>query len=156
LISQRIAELRERIPEGGPREAVIRALLYVRRPDGVVDERGFNLLRQMREQAGKGLDLAAFKRVLRDQSFMLLLDEKRAVDAIPSMLAKDTDLAFRMADKLRQLLDVVSPRSPEAKARLGEIKALFERFKREASREGERKIEGERAAHAHAAGSKHH
>ncbi len=51
------------IPEGGPREAAIRALLYVRMPDGVVDERGFNLLRRMREEAGSGMTLGEFKRV---------------------------------------------------------------------------------------------
>jgi hypothetical protein len=157
LVDQRIDELRKQITEGGPREAVIRALLYIRTPDGVADERGFNLLRQMREQTGKGMDLAAFKRALRDQFFMLSLDEKGAVDAIPSMLDKDPDLAFRMADRLRQLIDVVSPRSPEAKARVGEMKALFDQFKaREASKDSDRKIEPERSGHAHAAGSKHH
>ena len=45
IVEQKIAELKQRIADGGPREAVIRALLYVRMPDGVVDERGFNLLR---------------------------------------------------------------------------------------------------------------
>ena len=44
--------------KGGPREAALRALLYIRMPEGVVDERGFNLLRRMREEAGAGLTLA--------------------------------------------------------------------------------------------------
>ena len=52
LVSQRIDELKERYREGGPREAVLRALLYIRMPEGLVDERGFNLLRRMREEAG--------------------------------------------------------------------------------------------------------
>ena len=51
LVGQRVEELRNGMTEGGPREAVIRALLYVRMPEGVVDERGFNL---MRETAGGG------------------------------------------------------------------------------------------------------
>ena len=93
LVAKRIDELKQAIPQGGPREAVIRALLYVRMPEGVVDERGFNLLRRMREEAGKGLTLAAFKKVLREQFFMLLLDERRAVEAIPAMLAKDPPFA---------------------------------------------------------------
>ena len=72
---------------------MIRALLYIRMPEGVVDERGFNLLRRMREETGKGLTLAEFKKLLREQFFMLLLDERRAVEAIPAMLAKDPELA---------------------------------------------------------------
>ena len=125
LVARRIDELRQAITQGGPREAMIRALLYVRMPDGAVDERGFNLLRRMREEAGKGLTLAAFKKVLREQFFMLLLDERRAIEAIPAMLAKDPHLAARMAGKLRQLIDVVGLRNSEAKARLAEVEAFF-------------------------------
>ncbi len=62
LVNRRIEELREGISEGGPREAVIRALLYLRLPDGAFDERGFNLLRRMREEAGSGMSLGEFKR----------------------------------------------------------------------------------------------
>ena len=94
LVAQRIQELKDQIPEGGPREAVIRALLYIRMPDGVVDERGFNLLRRMREEAGKGLTLMAFKDLVREQFSMLLLDERRAVDAIPSMLDQESRPCF--------------------------------------------------------------
>ena len=88
LVAQRIDELKKAIPEGGAREAVIRALLYIRMPGRVVDERAFNLLRRIREEAGKGLTLAEFKQLLREQFLMLLLDERRAVEAIPAMLAK--------------------------------------------------------------------
>ncbi len=90
LVARRIDELRRTTSaKGGPREAVIRALLYIRMPEGVVDERGFNLLRRMREEAGRGLTLGEFKQLLREQFFMLLLDERRAVEAIPDMLAQD-------------------------------------------------------------------
>ena len=89
MISHRIEELKHRIPVGGPREAAIRILLYIRMPDGVVDERGFNLLRRMREEFGKGLPLIDFKQLVREQFLMLLIDERRAVEAIPSMLNGD-------------------------------------------------------------------
>jgi hypothetical protein len=125
LVAQRIEDLKGRIPEGGPRAAVIRALLYIRMPEGVVDERGFNLLQRMREEAGKGLTLAAFKTLLREQFFMLLLDERRAVEAMPDMLAKDPDLALRMANNLRRVIDVVGVKTDVAKARLAEIETIF-------------------------------
>jgi hypothetical protein len=117
LVAERIRELKDGISEGGPREALIRALLYVRMPDGVVDERGFNLLRRVREEAGSGLSLSAFKTLLREQFYALLLDERRAIEAIPAMLAREPDLAARMAKNLVKLLDVAGIRSNVAKTR---------------------------------------
>jgi pimeloyl-ACP methyl ester carboxylesterase len=126
LVAQRIRELKDRIPEGGPREAAIRALLYIRMPDGVVDERGFNLLRRMREETGKGVSLMAFKQILREQFLMLLLDERRAVEAIPSMLKSDPDFAARMKGKLDRMIELVGVQSRTSRARLVEVEALFE------------------------------
>src|SRR5262249_56041592 len=87
-VARRISELREGIAAGGSREALIRALLYIRRPEGVADERGFNFLRRMREEAGEGMALADFKQLVREQFLMLLLDERGAVKAIPDMLER--------------------------------------------------------------------
>ena len=159
LVAKRIDELKQAIPQGGPREAVIRALLYVRMPEGVVDERGFNLLRRMREEAGKGLTLATFKKVLREQFFMLLLDERRAIEAIPAMLAKDPPFADRMAGKLRQLIDVVGLRNSEAKVRFAEVEAFFKRSVISEGPTGEpekKQLETVRSARSHAAGSSKH
>jgi pimeloyl-ACP methyl ester carboxylesterase len=125
LVKQRIEELQDRIPEGGPREAMMRALLYVRMPDGVIDARGFNFLRRMREESGKGLTLSAFKQLLREQFLMLLINERRAVEAIPAMLAKDPDLASRTAGALHRIVEVVGLHSKEAKVRLAEIENLI-------------------------------
>ena len=157
LVAQRIDELKDDISKGGPREAVVRALFYIRMPEGVVDERGFNLLRRMREEAGKGLTLAAFKKLVREQFFMLLLDERRAVEAIPAMLAEDPDLASRMTGNLRRLIDVVGLRSKVAKARLAEIEALIEGGSGEPREHAERNHLGTvRPVRAHAARSPKH
>ena len=126
LVERRINELKSDIAKGGPREAVLRSLLFIRMPEGLVDERGFNLLRQMREETAQGLNLSAFKELVRDQFFMLLLDERRAVDAIPAMLGKDPDLASRYASNLQRMIDVVDLRSQVSKDRLAEIERLFE------------------------------
>jgi pimeloyl-ACP methyl ester carboxylesterase len=126
LVAKRIQELKRDIPQGGPREAAIRALLYVRGPDGAIDERGFNFLRRMREDAGKGMSLAEFKRVVREQFFMLLVDERRAVQAIPAMLAKNPALADRMRAAVRRIVETLGLRSEDAKARLAELEDLIE------------------------------
>jgi hypothetical protein len=124
-VARRIRELREGMAKGGAREAVIRALLYIRRPEGVADERGFNFLRQMREQAGEGMSLADFKQMVRDQFFLLLLDERGAVNAIPALLEREPELAARLGGDLRKLIDVVGVDSGAARQRMGEIERLF-------------------------------
>lgn len=126
LVAQRIDELKGGINEGGPREAALRAALYIRMPEGVVDERGFNILRRMRDEFGKGLTLAEFKKLLREQFFMLLLDEDRAVAAIPALLSKDRKLSGRMSNTLHRLIDVVGINSSLGKTRQAEIETLFE------------------------------
>jgi pimeloyl-ACP methyl ester carboxylesterase len=125
LVAQRIEELRSGVAEGGPREAAIRALLYIRMPEGIVDERAFNLLRRIRDETAGGLTVPAFKKLVREQFLMLLLDERRALDAIPSMLAKEPKLASRMEDSLHRVLDAVGLRSKVGQARLAEIETLF-------------------------------
>jgi hypothetical protein len=126
FVAERTDELVRNVAKGGPREAAIRALLYVRLPEGVADERGFNLLERMREEAGTGLSLADFKTMVRDQFFTLLLDERRAVEAIPAMLDADPDLAARMATTLRKLIETLGVESKLGKTRLSEMQAMFE------------------------------
>jgi hypothetical protein len=125
FVAHRAEELKRNIGEGGPREAAIRAALYIRMPEGVADERGFSLLQQLKEKAGSGLSLAAFEKVVRDQFFSLLLDERRAVDAIPAMLARDPELASVMKSDVARLIEVVGVETPAGKARLREIERLF-------------------------------
>jgi pimeloyl-ACP methyl ester carboxylesterase len=159
LVSQRIAELKRAIPRGGPREALLRALLYIRMPDGVVDERGFNFLRRMREDAGKGLSLADFKMVVREQFLMLLLDQPACIEAIPGMIATDPKLAARFSDTLHDVIDVVGLSSQQAKARFAEIEGLLQAAGTpEPTRSARREMAQSRAGHAletHVSSNKH-
>lgn len=127
LVNARVEELKRGIHDGGAREALLRALLYIRMPDGAVDERSFNLLRRMKGEVGGGLSLSEFKALLREQFFMLLLDERGAVEAIPAMLKKDGERASRLHRSFERLIDVVPIQSDEAKARLEEMQTLLGR-----------------------------
>jgi hypothetical protein len=57
LIKERIAQLRARVEEGGPREAAIRSLVYIGLAGPGVDERAFEVLRRIRAGQGQGLTL---------------------------------------------------------------------------------------------------
>lgn len=127
LLERRIAELRAAIDHGGMREALVRALLYVGMARGTADERGFEAIRRIREQhpGAADISLADFKALVREQYFMLLIDEPAALDAIPKLLPQDAELR---QDALRILVDIVT--TPGAlneagAARLERLRALF-------------------------------
>jgi hypothetical protein len=58
----------------------------------------------------------------------LLLDERRALEAIPVMLARDAELAARLIESARRVLDEVGLHSKAARSRLAEIETAFEKY----------------------------
>jgi hypothetical protein len=124
FIQQRIAELKARLAEGGLREAAIRSLVYIGLAGPGVDERAFTTLRQMRAESG-GLTLEAFKQVLREQFFALLLDRDGALAAIPQMLPADEDARTKTLAAIRQVVAATGDIIGERAERLMQIEKLF-------------------------------
>ena len=90
LLQKRIAELKALVAAGGLRAAVVRSLIYVGMNRAAVDERGFELARRIREAHGD-MPVAEFKELVREQFNILLIDQKAALEAIPSMLPPDLE-----------------------------------------------------------------
>jgi hypothetical protein len=67
-----------------------------------VDERAFEVLRQMRAASHGEITLEEFKRILREQFFALLLDRDGALAAIPKMLPADAATREEALGKIRQ------------------------------------------------------
>ena len=124
LMEQRIAELKTRIPEGGVREAVIRGLLYAGMSRGAVDERGFEMARRLREAHGD-MSLADFKAMVRDQFYMLVIDQPAALKAIPKMLPEDREARRQAFGLIKQVLGARGDLSGDDEERLAEIARLF-------------------------------
>jgi Protein of unknown function (DUF3141) len=124
LLQARIAELKSRIPVGGLREAVIRALVYAGMARAAVDERGFEIARRIR-RAHNDMPLATFKALVREQFAMLLLDTEAALAAIPSMLPADLDTRLAAFDLVKQVMAARGELSAEDKKRMGVIARLF-------------------------------
>ena len=125
FVAKRIDELKRNIGEGGPREAAIRALsIFACRRAWSTSAASVCFAACGRKRA-RTSRLAEFKKLVREQFFSLLLDERRAVEAIPAMLAKDPELASRMARALGRLIEVVGVESAAGKARLREMEKLF-------------------------------
>jgi pimeloyl-ACP methyl ester carboxylesterase len=124
LLQTRIAELKARIPAGGLREAVIRALIYVGMGRAAVDERGFEALRRIRRVHGD-VPLAAFKALVREQFNTLLIDEQATLAAIPAMLPPDQESRRKAFDLIKEVLSARGEFTAEDRKRLDEIARLF-------------------------------
>jgi hypothetical protein len=125
-LDARIAELKSRIPQGGLRESGLRALLYVGMARGMVDERSLEALRRMRrEDTESRLTIAEFKMLVREQFFMLLLDQEAALAAIPKMLPEDLDARRSVFTTIREVLSAAGEISGETKTRLDRVAELF-------------------------------
>jgi hypothetical protein len=70
------------------------------------------------------MSLADFKAIVRDQSNMLLIDQKGALDAIPDMLPPDLEVRHRAFDLIKQVLGARGARL-EDNRKLKEVAALF-------------------------------
>jgi pimeloyl-ACP methyl ester carboxylesterase len=126
MLEKRIAELKSKTGEGGLREAAVRGLLYVGSVRGMVDERSLEALRNLRRNdTGPRLTLSEFKMLVREQFFMLLLDQETALAAIPKMLPDNADDRHRAFAAIREVLSASAAISGEAAARLQRIAQLF-------------------------------
>ena len=125
------AELRvgldQKFEEGGVEEAVLRALIFVRRPEGGFDERGFRMLKIIREtrKSNERLNLQGFREMLNEQLQLVLLDEERAIAALPKLLQTDAAETSAALDVLRQLVGAAGALNPEGERRLARVEKLF-------------------------------
>jgi len=126
-IARRIAELRGRIGEGGLREALIRAVVWIGMADKAADERAFETIRRIRTELPEARPLAEFKASLREQFSMLLIDEAAAVAAVADLLA-DTGPDERAAALaiVRRIARAVGEPEGERAARLARIETMFQ------------------------------
>jgi pimeloyl-ACP methyl ester carboxylesterase len=126
MLEKRIAELKSKIGEGGPREAAIRSLLYIGSARGMVDERSIEALRRVRrDYGGPRLSLTEFKMLVREQFFMLLLDQESALAAIPKLMPDDINQRRTLFGAMRDVLSASGEVVGEPASRLHRIAALL-------------------------------
>jgi hypothetical protein len=127
LVETRIAELRSHMTRGGLRECLVRAMLYVGMPRGGVDERGVEALRRARPSPGTArMTLSEFKAMVREQYFMLLIDQEAALAAIPALLPSDLEERRKGLALLQEVLTAAGELTGEAARRMKHMTQLFE------------------------------
>src|SRR2546429_72598 len=126
MLQKRVAELKSKIGDGGVREAAIRGLLYVGSARGMADERSLEALRNVRRKdTGTPLTLAEFKMLVREQFFMLLLDQEGALAAIPKLLPDNASERHAAFKAIREVLSASAAISGEVAKRLKRVAELF-------------------------------
>jgi Protein of unknown function (DUF3141) len=127
LLQARIDELRSRIATGGLRECLARGLIYVGLVRGGPDERGLAALRRLRavEDDKPRLTLSEFKTLIREQYFMLLIDQAATLAAIPRLLPPELETRRGAFIVLCHVLNARGDVTGEAADRLRQVAQLF-------------------------------
>ncbi|PFG51863.1 uncharacterized protein DUF3141 [Marinobacter sp. LV10R520-4] len=112
------------IGDGGVHEAVVRGLVYIAMGGGGVDERAFNALREIHAEYST-LSLGSFKKTVREQFFVLRLDQKAALDTIPVMLSVETQSKDRALSVIHRAVSAAGKLTAEQSRRLAVIEGLF-------------------------------
>ena len=125
--AQRRAELETRFETGGPVEAASRALIYVSEPNGGFDERGFNMLKQIRANLPPAVrrPMGRLKQMLKEQSQLVRLDEERAIQAIPKLLDDGGEQRETALKALHEIVEAGEALPDECRRRLARVDALF-------------------------------
>ena len=124
---QAAVHLEQRIDQGGLLEAAVRALIYVRLPEGKADERGFAALKQIGDELplAKRVGFVRFKEIVKEQYLILLLDAERAIAALPKLLPDDRQQCQEALGLVRRVLAARGTLPEEGRRRLGRIEAMF-------------------------------
>ncbi len=112
---------------GGMAEAAIRALVYIRLPEGKIDERGFSMMLTLRalKRPEERLSLADVKELFRTQYLLIRLDEERAVSSLPRLLPDDMQERRAALEVLHRVLMARGQLTDEETRRFARIEAIF-------------------------------
>ncbi|WIM10591.1 TerB family tellurite resistance protein [Enhydrobacter sp.] len=120
-------ELERHFEVGGLTEAIVRAVIHVRLPEGRVDERGFSALQALRraQPANRRLTFGEIKALFRQQYLLVRLDEERAVRAIPRLLPDSEQQRRRAWAAVCEVIAARGELPDEGRQRLDRLQALF-------------------------------
>ena len=127
FVKRRVTELRKLVECGGIREASIRVMMYIAQAQGGIDERSFNLIRQLRAHQDNALTLPAFKRMVREQAMVMVVDPEGSVNAIPTLLSHHSVKEIKAAaDFVTQVAMASGALNETGKQRLKQVCAFYE------------------------------
>jgi len=125
--AQRLAQLLEQIETGGLVEATVRGVLYVTRAEKAVDERAYRMLELLQAKAPlfPSMTRQAYRILARQQYMMLVLDEDRALNAIPILLDREPGRAQEALTLIETMFATIGALTSEEEKRLARLATLF-------------------------------
>jgi len=122
----KIGEISTHIEAGTPFDGWVRLLIWQGMEDSVIDERPFNLIRRLGKEQPPGprRTLIELKETIRQQMFVLLLDEERAIAALPKLMPESRDRARAVA-LARTVATAKGPLSETQEARFRHIEQVL-------------------------------
>ena len=112
----------------------MRVLIYCNRDLHVVDERPFNAMRRLLSESGRDdqIRVADLKQVAKRQTFLVLLDEERALAGLAHLLpeASERSRALDMASALAATRGEIVPAQQERFDRVASVLGLDTRARR--------------------------
>jgi pimeloyl-ACP methyl ester carboxylesterase len=119
--------LEHRFETGAPDEGALRALIYIREPEGAIDERGFRMAKIIRDsrKANKRLTISQFKEIAKQQLQLVRLDEERAVKALPKLIRPGEPESDAALDALRTLLAAPGPLAKQEMNRAARVETAL-------------------------------
>ncbi|WP_230463721.1 hypothetical protein [Burkholderia ubonensis] len=112
----------------------MRLLIYCGRDLRVVDERPFNAMRELMRESGLDaqIRLSDLKQVTKRQTFLVLLDEERALAGLPRLLVRESDRrrAIEVAYALAATVGEIAPAERARFDRVAEVLGLAPRARR--------------------------
>ena len=125
--AERRAGLDRKFEQGGVEEAFLRALIHVRRPESGFDERGYRMLKVIREtrKSNERLSIPQFRQMLNEQLQLVLLDEERAIAALPKLLQGGEAETAAALEVVRELAGATGTMDPDSVRRLARVEKLF-------------------------------
>ncbi|ASK18710.1 DUF3141 domain-containing protein [Halomonas sp. N3-2A] len=127
FVENRKNELRNKIAQGGAHEAVMRSVIYVLGGAPATDERNFKRLRASRAELEPSSTLSEFKRLVRDQFFILKLDRERALSSLPELLKGQSSSDIDgYIEHLMHVFAASGELSEHAAERFEQVKTLFD------------------------------
>lgn len=126
FVKRRVTELRKLVECGGIREASVRVMVYIAQAQGGIDERSFNLIRQLRAHQTDALTLPAFKRMVREQAMVMVVDPEGSINALPTLLSHHHAGEITEASKFVSKVAMASGTlNQDGKRRLEQVQKLY-------------------------------
>jgi hypothetical protein len=126
IMDAKVAELKARELRGGTLEAFVRICAYIHKGQPAAEERGFKALKQIYDEAHEDTrkTLVEFKDAVREQTFLVRLDEAHALETLTTLL---TDNEHRVATMhaVRRMEKAMGPVDAEREARIRRVEKLL-------------------------------